>query len=227
MRELPPGWVNATFADVVVSFSNGIGGDQNKEGTGIPVSRIETIADQSINFKRVGYLADYDSAKIGKYQLKRGDILFSHINSPVHLGKTAIFEDENLLYHGINLLRIVVNREVVYPEIFNYFCKLTRFQGEFAIRAQHAVNQSSINQKKLGEFDISIAPLNEQKRIADKLDAVLARVDACSDRLDRIPAILKRFRQSVLAAATSGKLTEDWRVSEKGCKKWSFAVLVV
>jgi type I restriction enzyme S subunit len=30
-------------------------------------------------------------------------------------------------------------------------------------------------------------------------------------RLERIPDILKRFRQSVLAAAVSGKLTEDWR----------------
>ena len=58
---------------------------------------------------------------------------------------------------------------------------------------------------------LPLPPLPEQKRIADKLDAVLARVDACRDRLDRIPAILKRFRQSVLAAATSGKLTEDWR----------------
>lgn len=58
---------------------------------------------------------------------------------------------------------------------------------------------------------LPLPPLPEQKRIADKLDAVLAQVDACLDRLDRIPAILKRFRQSVLAAATSGKLTEDWR----------------
>ena len=57
----------------------------------------------------------------------------------------------------------------------------------------------------------ALAPLNEQKRIADKLDAVLARVDACREHLDRVPAILKRFRQAVLAAATSGKLTEEWR----------------
>jgi len=60
-------------------------------------------------------------------------------------------------------------------------------------------------------LSIDIPPAPEQKRIADKLDAVLARVEACRDRLDRVPAILKRFRQSVLAAATSGKLTEDWR----------------
>ena len=63
----------------------------------------------------------------------------------------------------------------------------------------------------LVQLPLPLAPLNEQKRIADKLDAVLARVDACRERLDRVPAILKRFRQAVLAAATSGKLTEEWR----------------
>jgi type I restriction enzyme S subunit len=62
-------------------------------------------------------------------------------------------------------------------------------------------------------FVIPIAPLAEQKRIADKLEAVLGRVNACRVRLDRVPALLKRFRQSVLAAATSGKLTEEWRMT--------------
>lgn len=61
------------------------------------------------------------------------------------------------------------------------------------------------------KLPLLVAPLPEQKRIADKLDSVLARVDACCDRLDRIPALLKRFRQSVLAAAMSGRLTEEWR----------------
>lgn len=56
-----------------------------------------------------------------------------------------------------------------------------------------------------------LAPLNEQIRIADKLDSILAKVDKAQARLDKIPAILKRFRQSVLAAATSGELTKEWR----------------
>ena len=60
-------------------------------------------------------------------------------------------------------------------------------------------------------LEIAVPPLPEQKRIADKLDSMLARVNACRDRLDRLPALLKRFRQSILAAATSGRLTEDWR----------------
>lgn len=68
-----------------------------------------------------------------------------------------------------------------------------------------------LTQAAMRSISIPLPPLNEQKRIADKLDRILARVDACRERLDRIPVILKRFRQAVLAAATSGKLTEEWR----------------
>ena len=60
-------------------------------------------------------------------------------------------------------------------------------------------------------LDIALAPSDEQTRIADQLDTLLARVQACNARFDAIPALLKRFRQTVLDAATSGRLTEDWR----------------
>jgi len=56
-----------------------------------------------------------------------------------------------------------------------------------------------------------VAPPNEQNRIADKLVALLARVDACRDQLEHVSLILKRFRQAVITAATSGELTENWR----------------
>ncbi len=69
----------------------------------------------------------------------------------------------------------------------------------------------NLTHARFAELTIPVAPVKEQKRIADKLDVLLSRVDLCRERLDRVPAILKRFRQSVLAAATSGKLTEDWR----------------
>lgn len=65
--------------------------------------------------------------------------------------------------------------------------------------------------KFLKEIDFGIPPLAEQKVIADKLDTLLAQVESTKARLERIPQILKRFRQSVLAAAVSGKLTEEWR----------------
>jgi type I restriction enzyme S subunit len=207
---IPDGWLMAEFSDVIKRMSNGVGGKQSKDGIGLPVSRIETIADETFDFGRIGFIADYDSEKVEKYKLNAGDILFSHINSPAHLGKTAIFKSGNDLYHGINLLRIEVEDEIV-SELFNQFCRYTRGTGEFSLRAQHAVNQSSINQKKLGAFEFPLPPIAEQREIARRLDELLAQVDTLKTRLDAIPAILKRFRQSTLAAATSGKLTEQWR----------------
>ena len=79
--------------------------------------------------------------------------------------------------------------------------------------------------KRVAEFLLPIAPLTEQKRIADKLDALLARVDACRNRLDRIGPLLKRFRQSILAEAASGQLTADWR-SLNTVQKLSVALAV-
>jgi restriction endonuclease S subunit/predicted ATPase len=65
------------------------------------------------------------------------------------------------------------------------------------------------------QLPLTIAPLNEQKRIADKLNTLFARVDDCRYQLKHVSLILKRFRQSVLSAATSGELTEDWRAEQE------------
>jgi len=68
-----------------------------------------------------------------------------------------------------------------------------------------------VNPDIFWKLPFPIAPLNEQKRIVAKLDAIMPRIEAVKERLDKVPTILKRFRQSVLTAAVSGKLTEQWR----------------
>jgi type I restriction enzyme S subunit len=72
------------------------------------------------------------------------------------------------------------------------------------------------------EYKIPIPSLPEQQQIAQILDELLAQVDTIKARLDAIPAILKRFRQSVLSAAVSGKLTEEWR-GNTGYKSHGFS----
>ena len=80
-----------------------------------------------------------------------------------------------------------------------------------------------LTQANMRRIPIPLASLEEQKQIANKLDELLAQVDSIKTRLDAIPTILKRFRQSVLAAAVSGGLTEDWR--GKVAKSWkSYAI---
>ena len=83
--------------------------------------------------------------------------------------------------------------------------------------------QPVISGSKLYPIKTSLPPLAEQKVIAEKLDKLLAKVDSIKARLDAVPATLKRFRQSLLAAAVSGKLTEDWRT--QNTDRWSLTCL--
>jgi type I restriction enzyme S subunit len=86
------------------------------------------------------------------------------------------------------------------------------FIDDMCARVQGAL-YPAVNSNDVRSFRFALASLAEQKVIADKLDALLAQVDTLQKRLNAIPAILKRFRQSVLSAAVSGRLTEEWQRS--------------
>ncbi len=68
-----------------------------------------------------------------------------------------------------------------------------------------------LTQARMRAIPVTLPPVAEQIRIAQKLDELLAQVDTLKARINAIPTRLKRFRQSVLAAAVSGRLTEEWR----------------
>ncbi len=73
------------------------------------------------------------------------------------------------------------------------------------------------------EINVPLPPLPEQSRIVAKLDALMQKVEINKQRLDKIPVILKRFRQSVLAAAVSGKLTHEKMEDNNLPNNWSVA----
>lgn len=78
--------------------------------------------------------------------------------------------------------------------------------------------QGVIAKNDLEEIPLKLPPLAEQQRIVAKLEKLLGQVDNCRQRLAKIPALLRRFRQSVRAAACSGRLTADWRDSHKAVR---------
>jgi len=55
-----------------------------------------------------------------------------------------------------------------------------------------------------------LPPLCEQRQIVAKLEELLGHINSASDRLARVQTALKRFRQAVLDAAATGKLTQGW-----------------
>lgn len=209
---MPDGWAISSVGECFLDVRNGTTATQNKNGIGIPVSRIETIQNRRFDMSRVQHLDDVSDDFVANFRYRPGDIAFSHINSFEHVGKTALYEGlPEAFIHGMNLLRLRLGHEFVDPRFAHFFMQTKFFREEVRQRVGHAVNQVSINQKNLAEVPFIIAPLAEQRRIVGKLELLLGKVSSSQQRLSRVPGLLKRFRQSVLAAACSGKLTADWR----------------
>jgi len=219
-------WKWTKLEEIVNRISNGITQRQSKDGKGIPVTRIETISNGTIDLTRVGHLNNLTQEVIEKYKLLKGDILFSHINSDLHLGKTAIFNFSNfVLLHGMNLLLIRVNTLIIIPKFLSYLFNYYRFSGFFISIAQHAVNQSSINQRKLKNLPVPLPSLNEQNRIVEKIEELFSDLDKATEDLKKTQEQLKIYRQAVLKAAFEGKLTEEWR--EKNISRLAEEVLKI
>lgn len=81
--------------------------------------------------------------------------------------------------------------------------------------------QGVISREALVEVEIPLAPLSEQRRIVKKLDALFSRTARARADLDRVPALVSRYKQALLAAAFRGDLTADWRKG-KDITDWSY-----
>jgi len=196
-------WEVVRLGDCLSIIRNGITKKQNKEGRGYPVTRIETIGDEKINALKIGWVDQLSEKEREKFQIRKNDILFSHINSELHLGKAAIYKGQpSVLFHGMNLLLIRTNKEILNPDFLFHLFKYYRTQGTFVGIASRAVNQSSINQGKMKALLIPLPPLSEQRQIA----RILSTVDKKIEVEEKRKASLQSLFQTMLHLLMTGRV---------------------
>jgi type I restriction enzyme S subunit len=169
------GWENRTLGDVLDVLRNGVNCKQDKKGVGDKISRIESISNAYFDIDKVGFAILSKSDK-EKYRLAKGDILFSHINSPIHVGKTGLFNSDEEVYHGVNLL-LMRPKPFLDGNYFEHFLKFLFQNGYWKGLCKQSVNQASVNQQDINKVKISYPKsLPEQKRIVAILDEAFAAI---------------------------------------------------
>jgi type I restriction enzyme S subunit len=223
---IPKEWEVVKLKDALLLLRNGITLRQRKEGNGYPVTRIETISEEKIDSSKLGYVLGLYEKDIEEYRLIEGDILFSHINSLEHIGKTAIYEGvPGFILHGMNLLLLRPDKNKVYTKFLLYLLRLFRARKIFWIMAKKAVNQASINQTELGNLEIFLPPLSEQQKIA----SILSTVDESIQKTDEVIAKTERLKKGLMQELLTrgighkefkdteiGKIPEEWNVANLG-----------
>jgi type I restriction enzyme S subunit len=141
------------------------------------------------------------------------DVIVAKITPCFENGKAALCRGlTNGLGFGSTEFHVLRSTGVVLPEYVYHFVRQESFRRDGEANMTGSVGQKRVPAEWLKSVEIPFPPLAEQRRIVAKVEAVLARVSAARQRLAKAPALLKRFRQSVLAAACLGKLTPDWRL---------------
>lgn len=214
MNDLPKGWSRCGLADLVGRKGLLADGDwveskdQDPNGK-IRLLQLADIGDGKFLNKSARFINEETFERLRCTEVLEGDVLIARMPDP--LGRACVVP--KLPQRAVTVVDVAIVRPES-PEISKSW--LMRFLNapnvrEIIEREASGTTRRRIARSKLAQLELPVPPPEEQKRISDKLGRLLAAVDTCKARLDVIPAILKRFRQSVLAAATSGKLTEGWR----------------
>jgi type I restriction enzyme S subunit len=217
-RGLPRNWACATLDDVASWGSGGTPSRTNPQfyGGGIPWLKTGELGCRVVS-KTEETISELGLANSSAKLFPKGAVVVAMYGATI--GKTSILGIDATTNQACAVA-------VPYPAVMTseYLFHYLSSQREAFVDAGKGGAQPNISQRVIRDWPIPLAPLPEQKRIVDKLDALLGRVDACRERLDRVPGILKRFRQSVLAAATSGELTREWR-AERGRSRDEWATV--
>lgn len=202
--KLPEGWGKTEIGDIADVISggtpkSGIAENFALSGKGIawltPADlsgyKRKLISHGARDLSTAGYKSC--SAKL----MPAGAILFS---SRAPIGYVAVASNEISTNQGF---KSFVFTNDIYPDYAYYYLRNIRHLAE---EMGTGTTFKEISGSAAKTLPFVMAPLAEQKKIAEKLDTLLAQVDSTKARLEKIPQILKRFRQVVLAAAVSGEL---------------------
>ncbi|GAL03987.1 type I restriction-modification system specificity subunit S [Photobacterium aphoticum] len=221
MSELPKGWIQSKISDAIFLNEKHVGVSDDMECGFVPMALVPTGYGESVGYET----RTWDKCKKGFTQFRDNDVILAKITPCFENGKGALVTG---LPNGIGagsteyfVLRTVGN--LVEPKYIHAFVKTKDFLVNCETNMSGSVGHRRVPKDYLLNYPLPLAPLAEQKRIVEKLDEVLAQVDTIKARLDGIPALLKRFRQSVLASAVSGKLTEEWR--GESALSWAYTSL--
>jgi type I restriction enzyme, S subunit len=206
--EIPKGWILCKIGEVTQIISGGTPSSQDKsnfrtEGgigwiTPADLSGYRNIyvSHGARNLSEKGY--DTCSAK----KIPKGSVLFS---SRAPIGYVAIAGNELTTSQGFK--SFILTEELDSRYIYFYLKYITPVAKAMAT----GTTFKELSGKAISQLPLLVAPLNEQKRIADKLEMLIEEVNICKEMLDRVSLTLRLLRQSIIEWAVSGKLTEAWR----------------
>ena len=168
--------------------------------TGTPIVTVEHLGNRIFTEQNLPRVSDSDKARLIKYTLSTGDIVFSRVGSVDRCSYVDKSHD-GWMFSG-RCLRVRPTELVDSLYLYYYFCleETKQFVRNIAVGA----TMPSINTKLLGEVEIALPDLNNQKRIAAVLSSLDDKIENNQKLNDNLADLLQtiyqgRFGNDILA----------------------------
>jgi type I restriction enzyme S subunit len=210
MSEFPQGWVETTSNEVCEYITSG-SRDWKKyySDEGAIFIRTQDINKDVLNLSNVAYVKLPEKVEGKRSRVEPGDLLVTITGANV--GKVAVVPDpvpEAYVSQSVGLMRLKDKR---IAKFLHYYLQSEEVGRKHLLNMVYGMGRPVLSLQNLRDIRITLPPLSEQRRIVARIEELFSRIDAGVAALRHAKAQLQRYRQSVLAAAVTGQLTQAWR----------------
>ena len=228
---IPSNWVWTRLGEIS-KLSGGSGFPEKYQGfldKNIPFYKVGSLKNIDDNFyieNSENYIDDDILTEIKAKLFPANTIIFAKIGEAIRLNRRAILKENSCIDN--NLMALVSNSSCYFRYIYFWLKK------EDLYKYAQATTVPSIRQSTLEELEFPLPPLNEQKRIVEKLDFLFEKTKRAKEIIEEIKIDIENRKISILDRAFKGTLTSKWRdgnktsdvkellksINEEKIKKW-------
>lgn len=202
MSGLPEGWAAAPIGELCTLINGRAFKPSDWSVSGLPIVRIQNLNDAAKSF-------NYFNGEVeAKYYIDDGELLFAWSGTPGTSFGAHIWSRGRAILNQ-HIFRVLLPEGLIDKAFFRF--SINERLSHLVSVAHGGAGLAHVTKPVFEQTKVLLPPLNEQKRIVAKLDALQARHDNAKQALDAIPPLLDKLRQSILRAAFRGDLTREWR----------------
>lgn len=154
----------------------------------------------------------FKQVKTGYTQFVEEDVIFAKITPCMENGKSAIAKDLiNGVGYGSTEFYVLRTSELLENKLLYQLVRSSSFRAEAKRHMTGAVGQQRVPKKFIEDYPFPLPPLNEQKRIADKVERLLDKINQAKQLIEEAKATFELRRAAILDKAFRGELTKKWR----------------
>lgn len=204
--EIPKEWDIIKSSRIIKTTQNGLSRRDLEKSEGQIILKLKNItSDGKIDYSFLNRIT-LSQNELNTYALTTGDFLFVRVNGSKSLvGKCAIFEAiSEIVAYNDHIIRVKLSNQC-YNRFFLWYLYSCCGKAEIDLHTSTAAGQYTISGDGLRDITLVFPPIDEQKEIADYLDAKCAEIDKLIAKKEQLVKELESYKKSLIYEVVTGK----------------------